>query len=97
MISQSLKSFLNTREQFKERFTVSRDLPRFFCQTLTQVMDPLQHVVLSKTLITQCFSYNLQVSHSRHAHVRETAGGSKDLFENRNRVLLICPRAHGTD
>src|ERR1044071_3295262 len=56
-------------------------------------MNLLSNVVMTKALISQCFTNDLQVGHSRHPHVGETPRRPKHFFEHRNGVLLISTNA----
>src|ERR1043166_5021416 len=93
MVREHLQRLLHTWQNFKEGFAVAGDFLCFGRQLFTEVMNLLSNVVMTKALISQCFTNDLQVGHSRHPHVGETPRRPKHFFEHRNGVLLISTNA----
>src|ERR1043166_6329591 len=93
MLRENFERLLHARQNFEERLAVSSNFLCFGRQSFTQKMNLFSNVVMTKSLVAQTFSHDLQVSHPGDLHVCETSRCAKHFFKYRNRVLLIGANA----
>src|SRR6185369_5884744 len=95
MRSKSLESLANTRKHLKKLYSIACDSPRFFRQTRNKHFSAGEDVFLGDTFDTQRFIHDLQIRHTRYAHLAQSPGCPEDLLEHRNGIFLVRAHSHG--
>src|ERR1044072_8161757 len=95
MRGERFQSLAVTRQHLEKLHAIARHSSRLFRQTRDQQLSTGQYFVLSDPSITERFVNNLQIRHSRHAHLGQPPRSAEDLLEHGNRVFLVPAHPHG--